>query len=68
MSQGPDSTRRAAMRSGSDAPPARVARGAHAQELSVRQAADGAQIVVRRVVDAAGEGRGRTLHIDAVVR
>jgi hypothetical protein len=63
-----DSTRRAATRAGSDAPAPRVARGALAQELTVRQGADGAQIVVRRVVDAAAEGRGRTLHIDAVVR
>jgi len=68
MSLGSDSTRRAALRAGSDAPRARVAHGTLSQELTLRQAADGAQIVVRRVVDAADEGRGRTLHIDAVVR
>jgi hypothetical protein len=49
-----------------DARDSREPRDAVAQEISMRQTAEGGQIVVRRVVG--GEGRGRTLHIDAVVR
>jgi hypothetical protein len=49
-------------------PPARETRAPLTQEISVRQTADGSQIVVRRVVAGGSEGQGRTLHIDAVVR
>jgi hypothetical protein len=48
--------------------PARDTRAPLTQELSVRQTADGSQIVVRRVVAAGAEGQSRTLHIDAIVR
>lgn len=43
------------------------ARAPLTQEVSVRRAEDGGQIVVRRVV-AGDAGARRTLHIDAVVR